>query len=250
MEMLTYLLNMGERVPAWLEEYSRGDSRFDLCDFLNSRILYYPGSGTDLDPLALFARSRAAHCFIYVDYGLKKSEIERDILLGGNEFLRGYNRVDRINISDLGLLSGGFVRNVSPDGMANAGFAQGFVRPYCFLEILERTGTLGEEDGPPRIAIMFLAAESIAAYDALFCQEPCRPPFAMVVQDHGFGGNCDSFGHGGLLERLALESKAIPDFLLVGEDTSPWVGFKELINLEPTRGGMHQQNRMLFERSS
>ena len=70
------------------------------------------------------------------------------------------------------------------------------------LEILQRESGLNDAHGPSRLAILFLGADAIATYDALFCQgDGTRSPYVVVLQDHGFGGNYDSFGEGGTLEQ-------------------------------------------------
>jgi hypothetical protein len=67
-----------------------------------------------------------------------------------------------------------------------------------------------------------------------------------VLQDHGFGGNYDSFGGGGLMERIAQRTHVQPHFLLVADNTRPWLGFEPVPGLESECGGMHRMPRSLF----
>ena len=71
--------------------------------------------------------------------------------------------------------------------------------PYGFLEILDRSPTLGDDHGALRLAILFIGVDGIAAFDALFCQGNFRKDQFVVLQDHGFGGNYDHFGTSGLM---------------------------------------------------
>jgi len=121
--------------------------------------------------------------------------------------------------------------------------------PFGLLEVLERDRELDDGYGSLRLAILFVGADGIAAYDALFCQgRETPPPFAVVVQDHGMGGNYDRFGRGGLLERIALDCHAVPRWLLVAENTNPWESFVRLPDVEGDRGGMHNMLRFLYEK--
>lgn len=122
--------------------------------------------------------------------------------------------------------------------------------PFGFLEILERDPGLDEAHGARRLAVLFLGADGFAAYDALFCQANCDPPFAVALVDHGFGGNYGRFGQGGLLERLALRCDVFPDWLLVGRPTQPWEGYDRMPGVDGDRGGMHNNLRHLCRRTS
>jgi len=118
------------------------------------------------------------------------------------------------------------------------------------LEILQRDPGFSDEHGAERLAILFLKEDGIAAYDALFCQpRSVCPPFGVLLQDHGFGGNYTSFGAGGLLDRVAQESGVLPPYLLVGGNTLPWSGFVRIDGLAPVYGGMHHSERHLYRRA-
>ena len=70
---------------------------------------------------------------------------------------------------------------------------------------MERKPEYDEAHGPKRLAIIFLFADGIASYDALFCQSRNKcEPFGVLLQDHGFGGNYDKFGMGGINGKNSL----------------------------------------------
>ena len=124
-------------------------------------------------------------------------------------------------------------------------------QPFRFIAIFEREDGYSDEHGAQRFAILFMAVDGFAAFDALFCQGNGIPaPFCVVLQDHGFGGNHDRFGRGGVLERLAIESQAQPRFALAEETQTPipvWDGYQPC----PCDGelmGMHRNLRHLYER--
>ena len=73
-----------------------------------------------------------------------------------------------------------------------------------------------------------------------------RAPLALVLQEHGLGGNYDRFGRGGRLERLAIDV-ARPRWALIGGNTDPWSGYEH--RHDCGNGGMHWEPRSLYERT-
>ena len=71
-----------------------------------------------------------------------------------------------------------------------------------------------------------------------------RAPFGVLIQDHGFGGNYDRFGPGGLLEQIALGVEARPE-LLLAPSGSAWNGYDAIEGVDPDVGGMWSNDRLL-----
>ena len=98
---------------------------------------------------------------------------------------------------------------------------------YSFLQILERKPEYDEEHGPKRLAILFLFADGIATYDALFCQAGKKlEPFALLLQD-----------------------KIIPTYLLVDYKTRPWRDYTKLEDVAGDHGGIHDMAQYLHKRN-
>jgi hypothetical protein len=77
---------------------------------------------------------------------------------------------------------------------------------YSFLQILERKPEYDEEHGPKRLAVLFLFADGIATYDALFCQAGKKiEPFALLLHD-----------------------QIKPTYLLDDYNTEPWSDYTKL----------------------
>ncbi|MBI3147470.1 MAG: hypothetical protein HYZ17_03035 [Betaproteobacteria bacterium] len=247
-----YLREKREAMPDWLAQFTNGNA-FPRQAFLSSRIVYYPGSGTDGHPVKLFGSAHAAHCFVYVDYGRTQAELEKTLEHPEHGFL-GYHRLARVPLRESDLVPNGWRSHLAPDELNIASalnFASVADAPFGFLEVLERNPDLAEEHGAKRLAILFLGADGIASYDALFCQgHEQRPPFAVVLVDHGFGGNYERFGRDGLLERIAQRCGVFPEFLLVAEYTQAWTGFERVPAVERDRGGMHNERRYLFAQNN
>lgn len=236
-----------EDCPDWLKNFKKGD-KFDRQNFFGSRLVYYPGSGSDGHAVKLFGSTHSAHCFVYVDYLFKQSQVKAH-LRGDHEgydgAFRGYHQLARLTLSEADLAPVGWTQHVQ--GLERNRFSDDF-KPYAFLEILERDAEFDDDHGAQRLAILFLGADGIASYDALFCQgNGIRPPFAVLVQEHGFGGNYDKFGCGGLLDRIAQKCQVFPKFLLVAEGSKPWTGYEKMDYLGGSVGGMHGNTRFLHE---
>jgi hypothetical protein len=240
-----YLQNESEPIPRWLEEFNKGDA-FSRDDFFASRIVYYPGSGFDGQPVKLFGSTHSAHCFVFADYGITRAELEAE--LEGNGFHR-YHTLARLQLAENDLVPQGWRPHIPPNSDARQGLAINNP-PFGFLEVLERDDDYDDNHGPRRLAILFLGADGIAGYDALFCQgDDKQLPYAVIVQDHGFGGNYDRFGREGLMERIAISCNVIPEMLLVAtRNTKPWEGFERIPELTADPGGMHQMPRYLYRR--
>lgn len=242
-----YLQKIREPVPHWLEKFDIG-STFNRDDFFASRIVYYPGSGTDGEPVKLFGSTHSVHCFVYVDYGISKNQIESELAHSTHSFL-GYRTLARLLLSESDLNLNEWCAHITLESKATHNRCHTHTTPFGFIEILERKHQYDDNHGAHRLAILFLGADGIATYDALFCQKNnISPPFVVIVQDHGFGGNYDRFGADGLLEHIANNSNAIPQWLLVAENTDSWRNFERIPNVCGDRGGMNKSLRFLYAR--
>ena len=245
-----YLREQAEKVPIWLADFRCGNI-FPRQAFFGSRVVYYPGSGSDGHPVKIFGSTHSAHCFVYADCGVSQATLEAQ--LGQLSYgFRGYHKLDRLQVGLKDLIPGGWFPHV--DGARGLRMDKnGLVAdtlPFGFVEVMERDQDLDDSFGARRLAILFLCSEAVATYDALFCQpDSISGPFAVVLQDHGFGGNSGSFGHGGLLEQVAIRFDVVPPWQLVAENTRAWSGFERVPNVSGDSGGMHNNLRFLHRRS-
>lgn len=233
-----FLSTLSQQCPAWLLKITPdriADPEQTLRQFMRCRTVYYPGSGFDGDPVAAFNASHAAHCFVYVDYLTERVALLDELRCRG---FRGYSSIMTIDLQEADFGIGAWISH------ARNPIRYPFppVRPYGFLEIFERETTRGEDYGSKRFAVLFLAADGHAAYDALFCQKDIPPPpFCVVLQDHGFGGNYDRWGAGGIMADIAMTQRRLPDFLLVAENTEPWHGYQQ--SVDPSGNRVASENQ-------
>lgn len=234
-----------EPLPEWLD--SDEPPCFEREAFFESRTVYYPGSGDDGQPVKFCARSRAAHCFIYVD-----QRFDRDILLARlrdkERGFRGYAIVHQELVSRDVLWPRGWTSHVSADEVRNSAWRNDrFVELFGWFVVLDRQE--GDEDhGPRRLAILFIVGDGFDCYDALYCQgDGTPPPYLAVIQDCGFGGNHGRFDRGGLLEKIARSSRVWPSLLLVARNSRPWPDYVDTGGV-PEPGGSGRHPRRLYRR--
>ncbi len=226
--MRDYLRTLAQDVPDWLMQVNQ-DSTFSRTDFFNSRVVFYPGSGNDGQPVSIFGGTRSAHCFVYADYGMAKSTLERNL---HETSFKGYHNVARLNVAQDEIVPHGWTQHLNSDrqGRAIYQFAREIGNPFAFLEVLERNEDLDDQHGAKRLCILFIMADGVAAFDAMFCQVHSAPLFALVLQDHGFGGNYTCFGAGGLMDEIASRANSQPEYLLCADNTNPWNGYLKIPN--------------------
>jgi len=243
-----------EPVPDWLAQWMARD-RFPRDAFFSSRVVIYPGGGGDGHAFKVFGGSHAAHCFIHPDYGVSRETVLSWLAPESPEKLRGYRALGHVDLTMEDLIPDGWHPPDFLSAEEMRRFAEGEhrehqrlggVTPYAMFVVFDRESNLDDQHGPTRLAALFLAANAQFTYHALFCQRGSLAPFGMVLQDHGFGGNYDRFGEGGLLHRFAMQAGSFPRFIL-GEQA--WPGYEQLTH-EPSIGGMHSNRRHLFTHSA
>ena len=249
MTLYEFLAGQREDLPTWLDTFQAG-TPFSREVFFGSRVVYYPGSGTDGHPVKVFGSTHSAHCFVYADYMVSQARLEET--LDSVHRFRGYHTVSRLQLREADLVPSGWTRHLEfGDPQDRYGFSNAIAAaPFGFLEVLERDSAYDESHGARRLAILFLGADGIATYDALFCQRTTpTSPYAVLLQDHGFGGNYEHFGRHGLLETIAQRTSVFPRWLLTARHgTQAWEGYSPVPDVEGDRGGQHNDLRFLSER--
>ena len=232
-----------ERLPKWLDDNDR--PCFDRKKFFDSRTVYYPGSGTDGQPVELCALSHAAHTFIYVDYGVERDRLDA-FVNGREQCFRGYKIAHSEKVSEDALWPGGWTPHVSESDLRRSRNSC-VVTWFGWFVVLNRRSDR-EGHVPRRLAILFIGADGITTYDRLYCQgDGTPPPYLAVIQDAGFGGGFARFDRDGLLDRIAKSTGVLPEFLLVAENSNPWSGYANTgAPAEP--GGCWDHERSLYRR--
>lgn len=240
-----YFANTKEITPDWLKNYDPNNRpSFDVM--LNGgRIVYYPGSGYDGQPIKTFNKAHFAHKFFYVDYGIEKNDIIDE--LSKDNALKGYKKIDMIEYQEKDLAPHGWKPHYQPTERDIQIMKDFHIRPensYCLVFIFERLPEYSFEHGCERFALICIKGDGIATYDALFANRNCAPSL-LILQDHGFGGNYNAFGHNSALEKVAEETDCFPEFILCADHTSIWDKYAKIPDVQHV--GVSQK-RWLFER--
>ncbi len=239
-------------VPKWLMDYRVGEP-FPLNKFLQSRVVYYPGAGEDRHPFYVFGETHAAHCFAFADYETSQGDARRLLHFLDSPQKHSYVQIAHGELSREELTLKSLYTVISQQkGDPQVPHDEPSGGQYAVWSILEggpsspksqhlRIPRLPQQ---PRFALLYVGYEAIAAYHALFCLKGSKPPYAILLQDHGLGGGWTEFGgKGSLLLRTARQS-GLPRWLLVARNTTAWPGY-ELVS-GPDRGGLHNTPRSLY----
>ena len=241
--------NFRETVPQWLMAYSAGEKP-TFATALSGRFVYYPGSGDDGEPVRIFNQSHSAHVFLYVDYGVSRERLETQLRDG---YFTGYHSLGRIEFKAEDIAKVDFVPHVDLSRISRWGKelqrrVTAGVKPFCMMDILERDQDRNDSFGAERLAVIFLCGDGIASYDAMFGSKVYHAPFAIILHDHGFGGNYDKFGRGGLLEECAVNTDSFPELLLTASNTEVWRGYDRIGGLAPAVAGQTHARHVLYRR--
>jgi hypothetical protein len=243
MNLHDYLMLHSEQMPQWLNDFKKGDA-FDIQKVSISRVVYYPGSAYDGQPIKTFNQSHFAHLYIYVDYGVDENYTKKQFIETG---FVGYNSIAMIDLTIKDLTPDGWLNHITLTSKQLAKMKEISTSPFGFINILERKNEFGDDHGAKRFAVLYLGADGIATYDALFGNHILQPHL-LVLEDHGFGGNYDKFGRGGLMEKIAKMTGIYPKMILCGKLTNIWDGYSKVDDVESVFGGMHHSERELYKR--
>ena len=241
--MKEFLRNCTE-MPQWLANYRSGE-KLELAAVKRTECVFYPGSGNDGQPIHTFNAAHAAYLYIYADYMLIREDLEKQL---AETPFKGYKQIG-IHTLDLKQLAPSWHPHIriTPELLEDMRRFSN-IEPYCFMSVFERQENFTDEHGAKRFAVIFIGGDGIATYDAIFGNKNMVAPLAVVLQDHGFGGNYNGFGRSSLLEEIAIKSNVFPRLLLVGTVcTEEWNGFYPL-KAPGVLGGMYREKRQLFSR--
>ena len=184
--MFSQLLSLAA-IPDWLVDlspYSMTQGSFPLLDLLQNS-LYYPASGLDGTPVKYLAGHFLS--FVYVDYNLGHEEYMGAL---ENPGVLGYDLVGCRSVTEQELAPRGWrpTPPTSYDGDPSRYLAR--VRePFCTWSVFQIRPDVPKWHGPFRFSLLYICADGVAAYQALYVANSLAPEAVAIIQPGlGFGG--------------------------------------------------------------
>lgn len=157
--------------------------------------VYYPASAFDggvIRDCNVNRKDWEILSFVYCDY------METEEALHLTDTPRGYRLLGERQLKEEELVPNGWTPELPPN--LNTQRYQYTVRhfanrrPFATWMVFERLSEFGEDHGPKRFSLLFLCADGVAAYQALYWTHGVHPRAIAIIQPGtGFGGNWTDF---------------------------------------------------------
>jgi len=181
-----------KQAPAWLMDiYADNKASFPPIKDILADSLYYPSSAFDGDPIAYLSGN--FYSFIYVDYGHTQHELAENI---ENRGFLGYKMMQSIDITDIVTAT-----DVSPSPFTAEGeqnnpekYKNWIKPPFAKWMVFQRNNNLDDQHGAERFSLLYICAEAVATFHALYLSNYCSPLAVAIIQPgHAFGCNWTNF---------------------------------------------------------
>ena len=165
------------------------EAAFPLHEVLRDS-LYYPSSGFDGDPIRYLAGNVIS--FIYVDYGQSRDDFHAALSSPG---FRGYEIIANRDVTEQELTPHGWAPSFPSSAHKSPSKYQDWMKtPFCSWTILQRCDDVPASHGPHRFSLLYLCADGVAAFQALYTANNASPAIVAIIQPgHGFGANWTNF---------------------------------------------------------
>lgn len=216
---------------------------FPIKNIISSRAVFYPGAGTDGQPLKIFCESHSAHCFIYVDYLKSKKELIKQLKENLASNYWGYKTLFAIE---------GLAKDFFPEGYKNISDKKEKTFKWGIWAVLGRDSDYSNGPEPKRILFCYLCCDEVSAFASLWPKDKKDAPYAVVINDHNPDLIRGEFGGGqSHLYKIVprnQDNKPMPEWLLTVEDSKEWPAYKRVTEPELTQED--QLQRTLFKKSN
>lgn len=210
----------------------------NTIDEILSNSLFYPSCGDDGLPVKYFNEHFAEYgidSYVYVDYAMCEDHLKEV-----QDGFRYYHVIDEKDLDEIDLVAPGTdykqyasvltVEEVARQEDIVYGRYIDTIKPFAkFIEYV-RNDDAAISRGPEHFTLLYIGAEAVAAYAALYRTRGIAPKaIAIIAPGTGFGGNyTDFYDLDSALMKLIRQGKSQPEFILFGYDKV--MGFDEYLN--------------------
>ena len=233
--MIPNLEHLAQATPNWLRNLTSDDIQGGPGPWMKHLVedaLVYPGAGLDGSPVRQC--NGVLHSFIFLDYGTPKAEVLSELTRqrrNGTGFAH-HRLVELVEFDPSPL-----VRCAAPEFMREGENHHHSASSYGIWAVFEST-----KPGPTeRFSFLFMSTEAVQTLAALF---PSKAHRGLVVQEHGFGGNCwHSFSEEVL--KMSHRWNGMPEILILGPNhhLHLWGALGESLGTDVATESMHQNER-------
>jgi len=205
-----------KKMPNWIKNVCDESqlSQIPLTEILNNS-LYYPSSGFDGDPIKYLSGN--IYSFIYIDYGISSDELDKEIESRG---FNGYQVILSREITERELTPNGWKPSQPSRHDGDPTKYKDWIKtPFAKWLVFQRNDDLSGEHGAERFSLLYMCADGVAAFQALYLSNGCYPLGVAIIQPgHRFGGNWTNYTNPQeILARTVLTNPAgKPKILLHG----------------------------------
>lgn len=187
---------------------------------LLSNSVYYPASAFDggvIRDCNVNRKDWKVLSFVYVDY----KETPRS--LHQTDMPRGYRLLGERQLTEAELVTSGWSPRIPPNSDMEryqnriSHFAS--KHPFATWMVFERLPEYGEDHGPHRFSLIFICADGVATYQALYWTHQLHPRAIAIIQPGtGFGGNWTDFfkKSDSFYWTVSHNAAGMPDFVYCG----------------------------------
>ena len=167
---------------------------FPLHEILENSV-FYPASSFDggvIRDCNVNRRDWDVVSFVYCDYYESRERLDL------TDMPRGYRLLGERSVSEQELLPNGWVQQLPPNfNMKHYRWVvEQFANkePFVVWKVFERLPEYDESHGPQRFSLLFLCADGVATYQALYWSSNTKPRAVAIIQPGtGFGFNWTDF---------------------------------------------------------
>jgi hypothetical protein len=236
--LIPALKHLACATPHWLKSLTTEDIKGGPGPWMKHLVedaLVYPGAGLDGSPVRQC--NGVIHSFIFLDYGTPKEdvlcELKRQRKTGVG--FAHHRLLDLVEFDPAPL-----VAQAAPEFIREGLNHHQSSPSYGIWAVFEST-----EPGPrQRFSFLFMSTEAIQALSSLF---HAKAPKALVIQEHGFGGNCwRSFSDE--VYKMASHWNGTPELLILGPNHQlhPWRLMGESLGTDVATESMHRNERLVI----